>query len=762
MVVAALATALGGSVAGLPSATAAAGNAPVVTFTTPSVTGFTVTLSYSINRDPQQIAKVTCTLTSAASATGASCGSRAGSTKKSTTYQVTLTNLDAARWNYTVSASTTDGKKGSAATGFTVNPVSAHCTVTGYSVAYDAHAHIATGSCAGIGGSVLPAADLHLAGTSHTGAGGYSDTWSFTDPAGNYTNPGGSVTDTITPATAACAVSAYSLTYDATPHIATGSCTDVDGTVLPAADLDLAGTSHTGAGSYSDTWSFTDPTGNYTNPGGTLTDAITHAAANCTVTGYSLTYDATPHTATGSCTGVDGTTLPAADLDLSGTGHTGAGAHTDAWSFTDPDGNYASPGGTLTDTISPATTDCTVTGYNLASDSTAHTATGSCTGIGGVDLSSDLDLNGTTHTEIGEYTDSWTFTDPDGNYANPGGTVTDTITPSGTTVDFTKPGTYYLTVPAGETITLNLAGAGGGGGGTNTSVQARPVSAGDGGTGSAVTVTVTNTRADATTFTLWVAAGGGAGDAGVVPGVGGDGFGRGGQGGSSFGGAAGGGGGGSTALVDSDGNVIVEAGGGGGGGGEAAHLRAVATFGTGGQGATQDSGDTASTATGDTASSGTNGNFGCVGGDGLGCGGSGGATYIGSVSVADGGAITNTPGLLDGGIDGWYGRGGWGGNGRDETGLFVGNCGGGGAGAAGGGAGTMTEVISNAGWGGGGGAGSNYTNGTPTFPTTIGAATLPSNGGAGTTGNGLTRGTDGGSGSAMVTTTNSGGFTWHN
>lgn len=760
---AALATALACSVAGVPSATAA-GNAPAVAFTTPSVTGFTVTLSYSINRDPQQIAKVTCTLTSASGATGASCGSRAGSSKKSTTYQVTLPNLAAAHWTYTVSASTTDGNKVSAATSFIVNPVSAHCTVTGYSVAYDAHAHIATGSCTGVGGAVLPTADLHLAGTSHTSAGGYSDTWSFTDPAGNYTSPGGSLTDTITPATAACAVTGYSIAYDATSHTATGSCTGVAGTVLPAADLHLAGTSHIGAGEYSDTWSFSDPAGNYTNPGGTLNDAISHAAADCTVTGYSLTYDATAHAATGSCTGVDGAALPAADLDLSGTRHTGAGDHTDTWSFTDPTGNYTNPGGTLTDTITPATAACTVTGYNLTGDGTSHTATGSCTGVGGVDLSSDLDLTGTTHTEIGDYTDTWTFNDPDGNYANPGGTLTDSVTPSGTTVDFTTPGTYYLTVPAGETISLNLAGGGGGGGGTNISVQTRPVSAGAGGTGSAVTVSVTNTLADATTFTLWVAAGGGAGDAGQTPGNGGYGFGWGGQGGSSGGGAAGGGGGGSTALLDSDGNVIVEVGGGGGGGGEAANLRAVATFGTGGQGDTQDSGDTDSTTTGDTGSSGTNGNLTCGAIYGESCGGAGGATYIGSVSVADGGAVTNTPGLLEGGADGWLsGRGGYGGDGHDQTGAgTIGNCGGGGAGAAGGGAGTMTVATGNAAWGGGGGAGSNYTNGTPIFPTTIGTATLPSNGGAGTTGNGLTRGTDGGSGSAMVTTTNSAGFTWHN
>ena len=38
---------------------------------------------------------------------------------------------------------------------------------------------------------------------------------------------------------------------------------------------------------------------------------------------------------------------------------------------------------------------------------------------------SDLDLTGTTHTNAGTYSDTWTFSDP--NYVSQTGTVTDTI-----------------------------------------------------------------------------------------------------------------------------------------------------------------------------------------------------------------------------------------------------------------------------------------------------------------------------------------------
>ena len=80
---------------------------------------------------------------------------------------------------------------------------------------------------------------------------------------------------------------------------------------------------------------------------------VTSASAIIVVTGYSVTYDSLPHVATGSATGVFGEDL-SADLDLSATTHTGVGASSDPWTFSDPAGNYADDGGTVATEILPA------------------------------------------------------------------------------------------------------------------------------------------------------------------------------------------------------------------------------------------------------------------------------------------------------------------------------------------------------------------------------------------------------------------------
>jgi sugar lactone lactonase YvrE len=76
----------------------------------------------------------------------------------------------------------------------------------------------------------------------------------------------------------------------------------------------------------------------------------------------------------------------------------------------------------------------TVTGYGVPYDGQPHTATGTATGAGGVDLGADLSLGGTRHTAAGSWTDTWTFHDPTGTYQDASGTVTDTITPATLTI----------------------------------------------------------------------------------------------------------------------------------------------------------------------------------------------------------------------------------------------------------------------------------------------------------------------------------------
>jgi hypothetical protein len=77
-------------------------------------------------------------------------------------------------------------------------------------------------------------------------------------------------------------------------------------------------------------------------------------------------------------------------------------------------------------TINKANAICTVTGYSVIFDNNNHTATGSCVGVLGENLTG-LNLIATTHNLVGNYTDTWTFTDVTGNYNNTSGTVNDII-----------------------------------------------------------------------------------------------------------------------------------------------------------------------------------------------------------------------------------------------------------------------------------------------------------------------------------------------
>jgi CSLREA domain-containing protein len=185
----------------------------------------------------------------------------------------------------------------------------------------------------------------------------------------------------------------------------------------------------TNAGTYTIVATYSGTSGFASSSDNTHVFSINPATALITVTLYSVTYDGNPHTATGTATGADGSSL-ISDLTLSTTTHTAAGTYSsDAWSFHDPNGNYQDASGTVSDTISKATASATVTPYSASYDGNAHTATGTATGIGGVALSaSGFTLSGTTHTSAGTYaSDAWSFTDASGNYTTASGTVSDTI-----------------------------------------------------------------------------------------------------------------------------------------------------------------------------------------------------------------------------------------------------------------------------------------------------------------------------------------------
>jgi hypothetical protein len=104
-----------------------------------------------------------------------------------------------------------------------------------------------------------------------------------------------------------------------------------------------------------------------------------------------------------------------------------AGTYTVVGTVSDP--NYqGSATGTMT--INQANATINVTPYTVTYDGNPHTATGTATGVGGINLAADFTLSGTTHTSAGTYaTDGWSFTDPAGNYASASGTISDKILP---------------------------------------------------------------------------------------------------------------------------------------------------------------------------------------------------------------------------------------------------------------------------------------------------------------------------------------------
>src|SRR5439155_22913628 len=138
---------------------------------------------------------------------------------------------------------------------------------------------------------------------------------------------------------------------------------------------------------------------------GTAAIVINKADATVIVTGYTGIYDGAAHGATGTATGV-GTVDLSAGLNLGVTFMDVPGG-TASWSFAGGT-NYNNQSGTAAIVITKANATITVTAYSVTYDGSAHTATGSATGVGGVDLSGLLNLGGTTHTNAGSYNgDAW-------------------------------------------------------------------------------------------------------------------------------------------------------------------------------------------------------------------------------------------------------------------------------------------------------------------------------------------------------------------
>ncbi len=170
----------------------------------------------------------------------------------------------------------------------------ANATVTGYSGVYDAAAHGPT--AVGVFGESL--SGLVLSAPTHTDAGIYLDTFTFTDMTGNYNNVASdSVVSSIAKAEATITVEGYMGVYDAAAHGATGMVVGVLGD-LSAADTSLdLGASFTNAPGGTAGWTFIGGT-NYNDQSGSVAITINAKAISYTIGNTSHVFGSTVDMAT--------------------------------------------------------------------------------------------------------------------------------------------------------------------------------------------------------------------------------------------------------------------------------------------------------------------------------------------------------------------------------------------------------------------------------------------------------------------------------
>jgi hypothetical protein len=213
-----------------------------------------------------------------------------------------------------------------------------------------------------------------------------------------------------------------------------------------------------GAGMYTLTASFTPADGtNYTTATATTTLTVNKATSSVTTwpTATSITYGQTLASSTLS----GGVSTPAGSFAFTTpTTAPGTGTASHSVTFTPTDAtDYSTLTGTASVTVNKANATINVTPYTVTYDGNTHTAGGTATGVGGVNLAADLNLSGTTHTNAGIYaSDAWSFTDPSGNYASANGTVSDTINNPLPVISSISP----LFTNAGTAFTLTINGLG--------------------------------------------------------------------------------------------------------------------------------------------------------------------------------------------------------------------------------------------------------------------------------------------------------------
>ena len=253
---------------------------------------------------------------------------------------------------------------------YTVTPAALTVTATSESKTYGQTASLAYTENGLVNSDTITSVTETSAGAASTAPVG-SDPITISNAVGtglsNYTVTYVNGTLTVTSATLTITATSESKVYGMTATLTYTTAGLVNGNKVTSVTETSAGAVKTAnVGSYPIDISNAVGTGlsnyniNYVD--GTLT--VTSATANVVVTPYDVTYNGQPHTVSGNATGVNGVTLPASDLDLTGTTHTNAGTYTDTWTFTDP--NYVSQSGKVTDIINKANAYIIVSPYNVA------------------------------------------------------------------------------------------------------------------------------------------------------------------------------------------------------------------------------------------------------------------------------------------------------------------------------------------------------------------------------------------------------------
>src|SRR5262249_39907856 len=116
-----------------------------------------------------------------------------------------------------------------------------------------------------------------------------------------------------------------------------------------------------------------------------------------------------------------------------------AGTATASYSYAG-DANHAASSDSKDFSIARANVTCSVTGYDVVYDGSAHTAAGTCAGVGSDTAVAGLGLDATTHTNVGTYNDTWTFT-ANVDYNGTSGSVTDKVSAASSSITVTCPAT---------------------------------------------------------------------------------------------------------------------------------------------------------------------------------------------------------------------------------------------------------------------------------------------------------------------------------